>query len=422
MLGSRLTTIAYPMLVLYLAKSPVMAGFAVFVVTAPSILVYIPAGALVDRWDPRRTMLVSETGRGVAIGIVVGALLFHRPSVSLIIVAAVMEEVLEIFATLAERRYITALVGADFAGEASIRTETRTHVVVLAGRPLGALLFECRSFLPFLADLVSFIISICVLIGIGRKAPPPRARVPNSPLQREMLDGWRWFRADESSRFAMPLKSSMTLISQALIMIFIVEARSWHLSSVAIGVVLAASGFGGALGALIGSRVPVLRKHSRIKIQVFTWFAGFFVLAVAGVSYQVVCMIIVMAALGFMGSMGNIEFDAYLMRQVSDDKLARVTSIDRLMSFAACAVGPALGGILIGTCGAQTAVRWLCGMAAILAVFAVVVARSLDRVRPVVEGKGAKAAGEPGPQADAPAVGGVSDDAQGSRAPALMRA
>ena len=37
---------------------------------APSLLVHVPAGALVDRWDPRRAMLVSEVGRGVAIAAV----------------------------------------------------------------------------------------------------------------------------------------------------------------------------------------------------------------------------------------------------------------------------------------------------------------------------------------------------------------
>src|SRR5437868_11680600 len=84
MLGSRLTTIAYPMLVLYLTGSPATAGFAVFAATAPSILVYIPAGALVDRWDPRRTMLLTESLRGGAIATVVGSLAFHRSSVGII--------------------------------------------------------------------------------------------------------------------------------------------------------------------------------------------------------------------------------------------------------------------------------------------------------------------------------------------------
>src|SRR5229473_862040 len=74
MLGSRISTIACPLLALYLTSSPFDAGLVAFAATIPSVLVYIPAGALVDRWDPRHTMLTAEAGRGVAIAVVTATL------------------------------------------------------------------------------------------------------------------------------------------------------------------------------------------------------------------------------------------------------------------------------------------------------------------------------------------------------------
>ena len=53
MLGSHVTTIAYPLLVLHLTGSPFTAGCAVFAATAPSMFAYIPAGALVDQVEPK---------------------------------------------------------------------------------------------------------------------------------------------------------------------------------------------------------------------------------------------------------------------------------------------------------------------------------------------------------------------------------
>ena len=47
MLGSRLTAIGLPLLVLALTGSPLVAGWAGFAVAAPSALVLLPAGALV---------------------------------------------------------------------------------------------------------------------------------------------------------------------------------------------------------------------------------------------------------------------------------------------------------------------------------------------------------------------------------------
>jgi hypothetical protein len=66
MLGSRVSSIACPLLVLALTGSAADAGRASFATLAPSVLAYLPAGALlIDRWDPRKVMLRSEMGRGL---------------------------------------------------------------------------------------------------------------------------------------------------------------------------------------------------------------------------------------------------------------------------------------------------------------------------------------------------------------------
>src|ERR1700722_3839756 len=130
---SRLTAIAFPLLVLFLHGSPMVVGLAVFAANAPSILLYIPAGALVDRClDPRRTLLVEEALRGIAIGVIVSLLLVHRATIPVIIGVAVFEESTEVFATLAERSYVRVLV-ADQASSAQVGIEARAHVVVLVG-------------------------------------------------------------------------------------------------------------------------------------------------------------------------------------------------------------------------------------------------------------------------------------------------
>jgi MFS family permease len=379
MLGSRVSTIAYPMLVLYFTGSPLYAGFAVFAATAPSILVYIPAGALVDRWDPWRTMLVSEIGRGLAIGTVVTSLAVHWRNVWLIIAMAMLEEILEIFGTLAERRYVCGLVGPEQTSSALVRTEARTHVVVLAGRPLGGLLFESQPIWPFFADLASFAVSITALAGVPRKRQARSTRVPISKLVEDAREGLRLLRDDRFGRHAILLASGMTLISQALIMVFLAEAHTRHLSSTVIGIVLAASGLGGLLGATIGAKIPILSKHSRIRIQPFVWLIALFVLAISGQSWQIPCMAFVMLVLGFTGAMGNIEVDTYMVKKFPDAMRARVMSIDRLAKFAACAVGPAFGGVMVagGTSileshGVQLAVVSLVVLTSLLVVFSYV--------------------------------------------------
>jgi MFS family permease len=391
MLGSRVSTIAFPMLVLYLTGSPVYAGLAVFAATAPSVLFYMPAGALVDHLDPRRTMLVSELLRGLLIGGIVATFFLDR-SVPLIMSLAVLEEIAEVFATLAERRYIRMLVDSDTgpdesdrANSASISVETRSHFIVLIGRPLGGLLFDIGHAIPFLADMVSFAVSCLSLLRIGEKPSTHSRRESRLRLGTEIIDGIKYLVKSKYVRDSVILNSWMTLISQALILIFIVESRSQHLSTLDVGVVLASSGLGGVAGAklgkplekLIGSNFRILYGRSRIKIQLCIWSVGLLFLTVFMEFWQVLCMAIVMTVFGFAGAIGNIELETYINRHVPEEMTGRLASIDRLTSLLMCGAGPAIGGMLVGNGSTRTAVWWLFVMA--LVPTAVVVVRALPR-------------------------------------------
>lgn len=369
MLGSRLTTIAFPMLILWLTRSPAYAGLAVFAVTAPSILFYVPAGALVDRWNPRRTMLVTESCRGVVLVLIVFTVLLDKTDVPLIVLLAMVEEILEVFASLAERRYLMAMVGPREATPALIRTETRTHLAVLAGRPLGGLLFEANPVFPFLADALSFIVSVSTLFVLRgeRDLGPDPGRGQYSA--REVFAGFRWVHRDAFTRFAMPLASLMTLISQALIIIFIADAAARHLPSVEIGLVLAASGAGGAIGALAGMRIKIAPGYSRIVLEQLVRAAFLLALCLVGASWRDWFMAVVMLMLSFTGAMSNIELDTYIARRAGE-ALARVTSVGRLLSFSASAIGPAVGGLLAATLGTHGAVILLSAVTIVLAILA----------------------------------------------------
>jgi len=61
--GTRITGVAYPLLVLALTHSPAKAGIVGFAQSLPYMLFYLPAGALVDRWNRKRVMLIADAGR-----------------------------------------------------------------------------------------------------------------------------------------------------------------------------------------------------------------------------------------------------------------------------------------------------------------------------------------------------------------------
>jgi MFS family permease len=355
MLGSRISTIAFPVLVLHLNKSPFMAGLVTCAAVIPSMLVYLPAGALVDWWNPWRVMLVSEIIRGVAVASVVSLLLVSRGHVNiyLLIFFMVAEEILEIFWILADRRLMSQLLERRKIAAAQASVEARSHATVLVGRPLGPWLFAVNELFPFLADAISFAFSVGFLALVwGRRAPLKPAQKRH--VWREIAEGFRWLKQNWSAGIMMGIMSFTTLIAQALIMMFLAEAHEGQLSTVAIGVVLGASGAGGAIGPAVARKLPGWIKRYWLQIQLCAWSVALALLAATGVRFSW-CIAIVMLILGLTGSISNIEFGSYLVLKAGD-KLARVTSIGQIMGIGACAIGPFLGGSAIQGLGVQGAV------------------------------------------------------------------
>jgi hypothetical protein len=375
MLGSRISATAFPVLVLHLNNSPFIAGLVTCAAIMPGMLAYVPAGILVDRWDPWRVMLATEFMRGAAVAAMVTSILIFNGSVSIYLLLSIMvaEEILGIFWMLADRRLMSKLMDPDKIVDGQSSVEVRSHVAVLAGRPLGPFLFSLKQYLPFLADAASFAVSVAVLILLGRR------RAPMAPAQerqtwRESGEGFTWLKRDRRTGIAMALMSLATLIAQALIMVFLAEAHDNQLSTAAIGAVLAASGVGGAIGAAVARKLPGwIRGHS-LRIQLWAWSLALALLAVTGVRSSW-CITIVMLILGLTGSISNIEFGSYLIVKAGD-KLARVTSIGQVMVIGACAIGPFLGGSAIQWLGARGAdTLFLC-----LVVMAAAIASRLPRI------------------------------------------
>src|SRR5437588_9667230 len=98
--GTRVTGVAFPLLVLAQTHSPAKAGLVGFAQTLPYMLFYLPTGALVDRWNRKHVMLVADAGRALALGSLGLALALHTFLLAQIIAVAFVEGTLFVFFSL----------------------------------------------------------------------------------------------------------------------------------------------------------------------------------------------------------------------------------------------------------------------------------------------------------------------------------
>src|SRR3954451_17095351 len=142
--GTRVTSVAYPLLVLLLTGSPALAGVVGFAQTLPFLLLYLPGGAWVDRWDRRRTMVACEIGRKVALGSIAATAVIggvHAVTIAQLAAVAFVEGSLFVLFDLSEGAALRPLVSAGRVPPWGARNQPRRQGAELVGQPLGGLLF-----------------------------------------------------------------------------------------------------------------------------------------------------------------------------------------------------------------------------------------------------------------------------------------
>ena len=353
--GTRVTSVAYPLLVLLLTGSPALAGAVAFVQTLPFLLLYLPGGAWVDRWDRRRTMVLCELGRAVALGsvaltaVVAGV---HAVGVGQLAVVAFAEGCLFVLFDLAEGAALPHLVPPEQVPAAVAYNQARTQGADLVGQPLGGILFTVSPVLPFAVDAASYLLSGGAVAAIRSRLQAERA--PGTErLRTRIAAGLRFVRHSAFLRETVVLVGLMNLVFNGLFLALIVRARDLGASPATVGLMLSTLGLGGLLGSLAAPAV-----HRRLP--------GRLILVGVGWLWAVVQTALVLAPtplwLGVLvfvtslfGPVFNVVIGAYVYQLVPDELLARVRSTSRLVAWGTIPVGSLLGGLLADVLGAGPA-------------------------------------------------------------------
>lgn len=257
--GSQLSLVAYPLLVLASSGTAAQAGLLGTVALALRTVLRLPAGALVDRWDRRRVMICCDAARAIVLLLVVAALVTATVTFGLLLAAAAAEAAFTVFYPPAERAALRSIVPVSQLPAALAANEARQHAAELAGPPLGGALFGLGRALPFLGDAISYLLSLAAAVAIRTplRATPeePRHVQRRAGLVREIGDGLGFTWRQPLLRATALCVAGTNTVYTALSFAVIVAARHAGATATSIGLMLAAAGVGGLLGALTAPRL-----------------------------------------------------------------------------------------------------------------------------------------------------------------------
>jgi MFS family permease len=353
--GTRVTSVAYPLLVLLLTGSPALAGVVGFAQTLPFLLLYLPGGAWVDRWDRRRTMVACELGRAVALGsVAVTAVLggVHAVGVAQLAAVAFVEGSLFVLFDLAEGAALPRLVTPEQVPTAVAWNQARTQGADLVGQPVGGVLFAVAPGLPFAVDAVSYLLSGGAIAAIRTRLQGERAE-STERLRTRIAEGVRFVARSAYLRETVAIVGWMNLVFNGAFLALIVRAKDLGGSSTQIGFLLAAYGAGGILGALVA---PALHRRvpGRTLLVGIAWIWAAISVALAGPT-SLLGLAVLVFVMNLFGAPFNVVITARLYELVPEDLLGRVRSVVKIVAWGTIPVGTLLGGLLADGLGARTA-------------------------------------------------------------------
>lgn len=365
-LGSSAAWIIYPLLILALTDSPAAAGIAGALGHLPYLLFSLPAGALIDRWDRKRVMIVCDLGRALTVLSVPVALWLDVLTVWQLYVAAFVEGSLFVFFNIAEVAALPRVVAKEQLPQAAAQNEAAFSTAHIVGPSFGTTLYQgLGRAAPFVADAISYLVSCVTLLLIRTqfRAAPPAAR---RHLGAEIAEGLRWLWEQRLIRYMAFLTGSINLVNAGTGLLVIVLAKELGSSDVEIGLVFSVGGIGGILGALAGGQIQKRFSFGQVIVGVMWVQALLFPLYAIAPGY--LFLGVVFALMYFGGPVYNVVQFSYRLALIPDALQGRVNSTFRLLAFGFMPLGAALGGFLIERIGATTTVAVFAAWYVFLAV------------------------------------------------------
>jgi predicted MFS family arabinose efflux permease len=277
MLGSQLSLIAFPLLVLSIGESVTSAGLLGTAGLVTRLAFRFPAGQLVDRLDRRAIMLTTDLVRFVAMASIplvaaAGTLTFGQLLV-VCVVEGLATSVFSPAATVAVRD----VVPREQMTTALSRVEAAAATTALAGPIVGGWLFGFHPVLPFALDGASYLVSAILILGLPMRPAPP----PEGEVDRGLTAGLRWIGARPALMRALLFGALVNLAGAAAETGVTLALRTSGETGLVIGLLLACAGAGAVAGAALAPRILARFTPGRLFVLIgVLWTAGFGVLAI----------------------------------------------------------------------------------------------------------------------------------------------
>ena len=345
--GDGIVAAALPLLVASVTRDPVSVAAATLASRLPWFLFALISGALVDRMDRRRLMVITDLLRALGVGALAWGISMGNVGLVHIYLVAFGLGLAETFFDTAAEALTPALVSPDDLPAANGRLQGLEWVSgSFVGPPVGAALFAVAASVPFFVDAASFVVAALLVALIPGVFRSTRSEV--TTLRTDVLSGLRWLWRQRVVRTLALMAGTTNFFTFGIVSIFVLYAQDiLEVSDTVYGLLLASLGVGGLLGAVLGPRM-VKRIGSgntlRLSVAIQTIALTVFALTsngwIAGFS---------MAVFGSQITSWNVVAVSLRQELTPDETRGRVAGASRMLTWGSMPLGALFGGAVAST-------------------------------------------------------------------------
>lgn len=283
--GSGLTTFAIGTFMYQRSGSITQYSLFQFFYFLPMMVLSPVAGALIDRWDRRRAMLLAEIGAGASAALIWLLLLasdkgLWQLELWHLYVLIALSSCFGTFQLPACYAATSLLVPKEHLGRANGMIELAFGAgQILAPLTAGQVLGLIGLHGVVLMDVLSFVLSIALLLFVRFPKPPPLAedeQAGRKSLWRDTADGWHFIRTRPGLLQLMVFIGILNLITGMVIVLITPLVLSFAGVST-LGLVMSFAGVGMVVGAVLMTAWggPKRRIHGVLGFYLLSAFALF---------------------------------------------------------------------------------------------------------------------------------------------------
>jgi MFS family permease len=348
--GDGIALAAGPLLVASQTRDPLLVSMALLSQMLPILLFGVFAGAIADRWDRRRIVIVVNVLRAIVFVALGAAIVSETVNIAVVLLALFMLGTAETFADVATSSILPRLVQREDLGIANARTNGAFLLTnQLIAPPIGAFLFTVGMALPFGATALTFALG-AVLVSRVVMSTATEARAQATSIRADMVEGVRWLIAHPPMRtLALTIVLFNVTYGAAWSVLVLYAGERLGMDALGFGLLTTAIAIGGIVGTLSYGRLE--RRFSlgdimRVGLVIET--VTHLVLALTTLPTVALATMVVFGAHAFVwGTTSTVV----RQRAVPDELLGRVTGVYHVGVIGGIVVGTPIGGLLARTFG-----------------------------------------------------------------------